>query len=81
MITDLDIVHVAGAPFQVGTRVRQRCAWCGALIMDVDDPMHPGWAVHHLVAMTDGAWTPVVLDEADNLPRGFCGFIDPDVTV
>lgn len=28
------LVHIAGPDIQVGPRLRQRCAWCGALIVD-----------------------------------------------
>jgi hypothetical protein len=30
------LVHIAGPDIQVGARLRQRCAWCGALIIDYD---------------------------------------------
>lgn len=29
-------VHWAGAWLRVGPRLRQRCAWCGAILIDVD---------------------------------------------
>lgn len=30
------MVHIAGPEVQVGERLRQRCGWCGALLVDVD---------------------------------------------
>ena len=30
------VVHIAGNDVQVGSRLRQRCAWCGAVLVDYD---------------------------------------------
>lgn len=30
------VIHIAGLDVAVGSRLRQRCAWCGALLEDVD---------------------------------------------
>jgi hypothetical protein len=30
------VVHIAGHQVQIGTQLRQRCAWCGALMLDYD---------------------------------------------
>jgi len=30
------VVHIAGAVVQVGPLVRQRCSWCGAVLLDDD---------------------------------------------
>lgn len=30
------VIHIAGLDVAVGTRLRQRCAWCGAVLEDVD---------------------------------------------
>lgn len=30
------MIHLAGPALQITTRVRQRCAWCGAAIVDQD---------------------------------------------
>lgn len=29
-------VHIAGVPAQFGPYLRQRCSWCGAVLIDVD---------------------------------------------
>lgn len=28
------VVHIAGQAIQIGSRLRQRCAWCGAVLLD-----------------------------------------------
>lgn len=40
-------VHIAGVDVQVGSRLRQRCSWCGATLVDYDltrlsRPLEPG---------------------------------------
>lgn len=59
-----EIVHIAGNPVQVGTHLRQRCAWCGAVMIDQDlaltmvqipedgsEPAsYPTWGVGELIA-------------------------------
>lgn len=30
------VVHIAGADVQVGPVVRQRCSWCGCVLIDAD---------------------------------------------
>lgn len=30
------IIHIAGFPVKVGTKVRQLCAWCGEALQDAD---------------------------------------------
>lgn len=30
------VVHIAGGPLQVGAQLRQRCGWCGAVLIDSD---------------------------------------------
>lgn len=30
------VVHIAGHPVQIGSLYRQRCAWCGAILIDGD---------------------------------------------
>lgn len=29
-------IHIAGFPVQIGSKYRQRCAWCGAILIDGD---------------------------------------------
>ena len=61
------VVHIAGVPIQFGSVVRQRCSWCGAVLIDTDleqvqvltgdaDRPFPTWEVGGLVRC-DGAVT------------------------
>lgn len=86
------VVHLTGATVFVGTVMRQRCAWCGALLLDED-----------LAAVTladSAAWrfeenTFVAVEGDDRstrvmwavppppdrrLPEGACAALDPAVT-
>lgn len=35
-MSDTEVIHIAGMSITIGTLLRQRCAWCGALILDED---------------------------------------------
>jgi hypothetical protein len=86
------VVHIAGPAIQVGGYLRQRCAWCGAVLLDYalactcadvsagEDPRPATWPDGGLVAV-DGSAQYVVphIDGAD-LPVGSCGLLDPAVT-
>lgn len=55
------LVHLAGAAIRVGSVIRQRCAWCGALIEEMDVA---------LVAVPEGDPAPWELTEDGGpLPR------------
>lgn len=71
-------IHFAGHPVRVGSRCRQRCAWCGFVIEDLDlrDVMVPSradgspgegptpWTSGALVAVSrDGSFRSVVAHE------------------
>lgn len=85
------VLHVAGVHVTINQRVRQRCAWCGALLIDVDvatiavpagQPYDgvPTWPVGDLV-LVDGNMTVLVPHEdGAALPDGACGKLDPEVT-
>jgi len=85
------IVHIAGVDVQVGALLRQRCSWCGAVLIDYDldriavpvgqDPRPATWPVGELVAR-DGVASYIVehVDGAD-LPAESCARLDPAVTV
>lgn len=36
MTDENGIVHIAGVDVTVGSRYRQRCSWCGAVLFDYD---------------------------------------------
>lgn len=82
------IVHVAGLPVTIqGRYLRQRCAWCGAVLVDHDlaaiavpigqDPTPGTWTVGALVER-DGPVTSLV--EGDDLPDNACALLDPAAT-
>jgi hypothetical protein len=82
------ITHIAGLRIETGPLVRQRCAWCGAVLVDadltmiafeVDDPSKtigtwpPGAQVH-----VDGPASSI--HAGDQLPDDSCAALDPAVT-
>lgn len=84
------VIHIAGPEVTVGDQLRQRCCWCGALLLDYHltriavpvgaDPRPAVWPAGELVAV-DGALQHIVehVDGTD-LPNGACGVLDPEVT-
>lgn len=86
------VTHIAANDIIIGgRRLRQRCAWCGAILIDYDlprvaialeggeEPGLPGaWAVGRLVRV-DGPMS-MVLSETDELPEDACGKVDDEVT-
>lgn len=85
------ITHIAGLDISVGCQLRQRCGWCGAVLIDQDlhnvavlaedaDKPFPTWPIGALVR-TDGCVTSVVEHEdGADLPDDACGSLDHDVT-
>lgn len=84
------VIHIAGPQVRVGDHLRQRCAWCGAALIDYDltriavpegqDPTPATWPGGELVAV-DGRVSYVVEHaDGDDLPEGSCALIDPAVT-
>jgi hypothetical protein len=83
------ITHIAANDVTIGERrLRQRCAWCGAILLDYDfanmavagdEWSPPGtWPVGRLVRV-DGSYS-ALLDEAEELPDDACGRVDDEVT-
>lgn len=85
-------IHIVGIDVRVGTRVRQRCAWCGVVLEDVDleavqvlvedaDKPYPMWPVGALLAV-DNVMSYVFEHDpvSEDLPRECCANIDPAVT-
>lgn len=76
-------IHFAGSDIRINDRLRQRCAYCGDVLIDydlaatavpVDQPGPPGtWPVGALVAI-DGSMSYVVehVPGAEPLPDGTC---------
>lgn len=92
-MSDQEVVHIAAQPLKVGSRLRQRCAWCGAIIDDTDlegmqvalapgetePPPYPSWPFNKLVAR-NGAATYVVEDDGEHMPDNCCAKLDPEAT-
>lgn len=80
-------VHIAGLDVQVGTLLRQRCAWCGEVLIDYDlariavpvgqDPRPSTWKVAVLVEVEDGtSWVREYID-GEPLPPNACAVLVP----
>jgi hypothetical protein len=87
--------HIAGPQVTIGMRVRQRCAWCGAIISDIDLTMvsvptadldeNGGWKPGRwdgLVRITERFPQAFEKVEDNGLtpPEDACGHIDDEVT-
>jgi hypothetical protein len=91
------ITHIAGNDVQVGGQLRQRCAWCGTVLIDyalgrlmvpVDQlpadgsDFRPGtWPVGALVELNGGVSRIVEHEDGKPLPENACGTAHPEVTV
>lgn len=84
------VVHIAGLDVRVGSQLRQRCGWCGAVIIDVnlanimtlegDEMGYPTWKVGGLVAVDGNATYIVEHTDGEQLPAECCGALEPEVT-
>lgn len=84
------VVHIAGVHIQVGKYLRQRCGWCGAVLLDYDlsnlavpvgdDPTPATWPIGALVQVDGGLSVLVEHEDGQPLPEDSCGRIDPQVT-
>lgn len=84
------ITHIAGLDVQVGRYLRQRCAWCGAVLSDYDlanvavleghNPRPAMWGVGELVALDGNASWVVDHEDGAELPANACVQLDPAVT-
>lgn len=87
----MTIVHIAGLAATVDARMRQRCAWCGAVLIDYaldriavpvgTDPTPATWPAGELVAVDGHASWIVNHKDGQPLPEDACAKLDPDVTV
>ncbi len=87
------VVHIAGPALRVGDHLRQRCLWCGAVLVDHDltniavpdgeCTCGPAtWGDGDLVAVHGAAsWVVPPVEAGEPLPEGACGRLDPAVTV
>lgn len=91
---DWGVVHIAGLDVQVGPYLRQRCSWCGAVLIDVDlrnvnfqiseddpNPKYATWEVGKLVCVDENVKYIVEHEDGAKLPPQACAMLDPSVTV
>lgn len=84
------ITHIAGPPIQVGVYLRQRCSWCGAVLIDYaldriavpegQDPTPGTWPAGGLVEVDGAASFVVPHEDGAELPANACAQLDPEVT-
>jgi len=85
------VIHIAGDRIQIGDRfLRQRCAWCGALLLDYDlaavavpvgqEGPPATWPLGGLVLVDGGMSASVDHTDGADLPEGACARLDPKVT-
>lgn len=82
-------VHFVGIDVQIGTLLRQRCAWCGDVLLDYDlerlavpvgQQEGPAtWPVGTLVEVDGNATWAVEHDAADPLPENTCARLLADL--
>lgn len=85
-----EMTHIAGSDVTIDHRLRQRCVWCGAVLIDCDlalvavpvgqDPTPGTWPVGALVAVDGWASWVVSHQDGDPLPDGACAHLDPEAT-
>lgn len=87
------LIHIAGPAITVGARLRQRCAWCGATMIDYDldriaipdgpagqDPTPATWPIGDLIAVDGHASWTVPHEDDQPLPDDACACLDAEVT-
>lgn len=89
-MSDGELVHVAGLVVHVNGRMRQRCGWCGTLMLDYNlpamavpvgqDPTPATWPLGALVNVHGNASFLVELGDDQPLPLESCARLDPEVT-
>jgi len=79
------LTHIAGPALTVGSRyMRQRCAWCGTVLVDHDvelDAEPATWSLGDLVAVSGPVAYLAGVVDGDQLPGSACARIDPAVTL
>lgn len=76
------VVHIAGPDIRIGEHLRQRCAWCGTVLVDYDltriavpigqDPTPGTWPVGGLVEVDGGVSWTVAHQDGQPLPPNAC---------
>lgn len=85
------VVHVAGADIAFNDLLRQRCAWCGAILIDQDlklvlvpegtqDRGFPVWPAGSFIGVDGSMKYFIPFENGDPFPDGLCAKLDPAVT-
>ena len=84
------VCHLAGPVLEVGSQLRQRCGWCGAVLIDVDlariavpvgqDPRPARWEVGGLVEIDGPMSSRVEHVDGTPVPGNCCAQLDPAAT-
>lgn len=83
--------HIAGLDVEVGPYLRQRCAWCGTVLLDYDlrnvavqteaeDKSVATWPVGEVIRVDGNMSSVVEHGSGDQLPEDSCTALDPLVT-
>lgn len=85
------VTHIAGVHIRINNLLRQRCGWCGAVLVDYDldrlavpvgqDPTPATWPAGELVQVDGAASWLVPHEDGQQLPDDACGQLEPAVTV
>lgn len=84
------VVHIAGTRVQIGPLLRQRCAWCGVVLVDYNvdnlavplgqDPTPATWPEGDLVLVDGWMSTHVPHVDGEDLPPNACGSRSAEAT-
>lgn len=88
------MIHIAAQPIQVGEQLRQRCGWCGVVLLDYDltrlavpvAEIEAGWTgpatweTGTLVGVDGGVHWVVDHADGDRLPADACAQLPHDLT-
>ena len=88
------VIHIASFPILIGGRFqRQRCSWCGAVLVDNDFSLmavagpddqwvEPAtWPPMDLVLIDGNLSAVIAHEDGDELPSNCCARLDPGVTL
>jgi len=83
-------VHIASHHVQVDTHLRQRCGWCGTLLLNYaldrlavpkdQNPSPHTWPTGHLIEVTTDASWVIPHRDGDQLPANACAYSDAEIT-
>lgn len=86
--------HIAGHVIEIGPNLRQRCAWCGAVLLDYDltklmyqestppeDRKPATWPPGDIIRRTGPVSETVEHEPGDPVPEDCCARLDPAVTI